>query len=348
LWDRYLSSVEKIVDTTLEIMFQRIHTQLTKEARIWNTSPGALLTHTLDRYSGDPSVLVPYGYSSLGALGQVREDSRNKLVQIKDKFTAVIRVSARMVSSSSPVFRLIRNIALSPSVASIVVLWTSQVKPPPLRDWTFLGGLSTNTSIPSLTILTSRASRFMHASHVSTQAVLSLDDDISLTTTEIDFAFQVWLQFPERIVGFPSRGHFWDDMAHKWVYSSKWSNEYSMVLATAAFLHTKYALLYLETLPRSLSSSTEECEHILVNFLVSHVTKRPPIMVTHRKNQDGGAKNLTEGAGKFHEKQDCINTFVAGFGYMPLVSSKVRLDPVLFKDPVSNLRKKYRKMELVQ
>ncbi|KAG8170436.1 hypothetical protein JTE90_011400, partial [Oedothorax gibbosus] len=35
------------------------------------------------------------------------------------------------------------------------------------------------------------------------------------------------------------------------------------------------------------------------------------------------------------------------FGYMPLVRSSTRLDPVLFKDPVSNLRKKYRKMEVV-
>lgn len=33
------------------------------------------------------------------------------------------------------------------------------------------------------------------------------------------------------------------------------------------------------------------------------------------------------------------------FGYMPLVSSRLRLDPVLFKDPVSVLRKKYRSLE---
>lgn len=30
---------------------------------------------------------------------------------------------------------------------------------------------------------------------------------------------------------------------------------------------------------------------------------------------------------------------------MPLVSSQVRLDPVLFKDPVSAQRKKYRSLE---
>jgi alpha-1,4-N-acetylglucosaminyltransferase EXTL1 len=39
---------------------------------------------------------------------------------------------------------------------------------------------------------------------------------------------------------------------------------------------------------------------------------------------------------------------VAEFGYMPLVSSHLRLDPVLFKDPVSVQRKKYRSLEKPQ
>lgn len=33
--------------------------------------------------------------------------------------------------------------------------------------------------------------------------------------------------------------------------------------------------------------------------------------------------------------------------YMPLLRSNLRLDPVLFKDQVSNLRKKYHQIELV-
>lgn len=43
--------------------------------------------------------------------------------------------------------------------------------------------------------------------------------------------------------------------------------------------------------------------------------------------------------------RDCIDRVAAGFGHMPLVSSRLRLDPVLFKDPVSVLRKKYRGLE---
>lgn len=47
----------------------------------------------------------------------------------------------------------------------------------------------------------------------------------------------------------------------------------------------------------------------------------------------------------FTQRQECINTFTSWFGYMPLVHSQLRLDPVLFKDHVSVLRKKYKDLE---
>ena len=47
----------------------------------------------------------------------------------------------------------------------------------------------------------------------------------------------------------------------------------------------------------------------------------------------------------FTQRQECVNTFASWFGYMPLVHSQFRLDPVLFKDHVSVLRKKYKDLE---
>lgn len=49
--------------------------------------------------------------------------------------------------------------------------------------------------------------------------------------------------------------------------------------------------------------------------------------------------------GRFSQHQDCLNQLADWFGYMPLVSSQLRLDPVLFKDQVSVLRKKYPRLE---
>ena len=47
----------------------------------------------------------------------------------------------------------------------------------------------------------------------------------------------------------------------------------------------------------------------------------------------------------FAQRQTCMNKFASWFGTMPLVHSQMRLDPVLFKDQVSILRKKYRDIE---
>lgn len=53
--------------------------------------------------------------------------------------------------------------------------------------------------------------RFRLYREIKTEAILSLDEDVVLTTDEIDFAFQVWLAFPQRIVGYPARSHYWDE-----------------------------------------------------------------------------------------------------------------------------------------
>lgn len=47
----------------------------------------------------------------------------------------------------------------------------------------------------------------------------------------------------------------------------------------------------------------------------------------------------------FAQRQTCMNKFASWFGSMPLVHSQMRLDPILFKDQVSILRKKYRDIE---
>ena len=65
-------------------------------------------------------------------------------------------------------------------------------------------------------------------------------------SVQVDFAFTVWQSFPERIVGYPARSHFWDSNKERWGYTSKWTNDYSMVLTGAAIYHrysTRFPLL---------------------------------------------------------------------------------------------------------
>jgi len=55
----------------------------------------------------------------------------------------------------------------------------------------------------------------------------------------------VWREFPDRIVGFPSRLHMWDNGTNCWKYESEWTNSISMVLTGAAFHHKVSATKYL-------------------------------------------------------------------------------------------------------
>lgn len=373
LWERYLSSVEKIVHTTLEIIRERVHPHRSREGVIWNSDPGALWTRTTFSdsigdypfdWAGCPPNPFPSGCDNPRCLRfqpLVSSKAPGKtLIQTSsaagERFTAVIYSqfsSSAVLQWNSPLFKLVRNVAASQYVDQIVVLWTALVSPPPPAQWP--GMQSRNVPlhvIPSFANQTT--ARFQPSSLFLTSAILSLDDDSTITTDEIDFAFSVWKHFPERIVGFPARSHYWDERRSAWAYTSRWTNDYSMVLTGAAFLHRYYLHLFTEYLAPHFLKTVDQasnCEDILMNFLVSHVTRRPPIKVTQRKmykdTSHPGIKSPWNDPEHFADRQSCLNTFVAGFGYMPLLKSSTRFDPILFKDPVSNFRKKYRKLELV-
>ena len=64
----------------------------------------------------------------------------------------------------------------------------------------------------SFTILTDHelkmTNRLYPYHEIKYDAVLSLDNDVTLHQEEIDFSFTVWQTFPHRIVGFPARVSF--------------------------------------------------------------------------------------------------------------------------------------------
>uniref|UniRef100_A0A8B9NWK5 Exostosin glycosyltransferase 1 n=1 Tax=Apteryx owenii TaxID=8824 RepID=A0A8B9NWK5_APTOW len=266
LWEAYFSSVEKIVLTTLEIIQDRIFKHISRNSLIWNKHPGGLFV--LPQYSsylGD----FPYYYANLG-------------LKPLSTFTAVIHAVTPLVSQSQPVLKLLVAVAKSQYCAQIIVLWNCDKPLPAKHRWPA-------TSVPVIVIEGESkvmSSRFLPYDNIVTDAVLSLDEDTVLSTTEVDFAFTVWQSFPERIVGYPARSHFWDNTKERWGYTSKWTNDYSMVLTGAAIYHKYYHYLYTHYLPASLKNMVDQlanCEDILMNFLVSAVTKLPPIKVTQKK-----------------------------------------------------------------
>ena len=110
--------------------------------------------------------------------------------------------------------------------------------------------------------------------------------------------------------------------------------------------------MYTHFLPPRVHRTVEHhgtCEDIAMNFLVADITRKPPIKILPQKTfEDLYSKNTKHSklVQLFEHRQRCMETLVDIFGYMPLVKSQVRLDPLLYRDPVSNLRKQYRLIEV--
>nr|CAD7569538.1 unnamed protein product [Timema californicum] len=102
LWERYFSSIEKIVFTTLEIIRERLPKEPSRDSLVWNTGPGALLT--LPHFS-DTWQHYPFYQNMLG----------NKP---GEQFTAIIYSQlGSSTMNTAPLFRLVRNVAHSQYVA---------------------------------------------------------------------------------------------------------------------------------------------------------------------------------------------------------------------------------------
>lgn len=84
-------------------------------------------------------------------------------------------------------------------------MWNSDVSVPRRPRWQ---GIKASIHVVAVDGI---SQRFYPHPLIKTSAILSLDEDATLNTDEIDFAFMVWRSFPDRIVGYPARSHYWDD-----------------------------------------------------------------------------------------------------------------------------------------
>lgn len=198
-----------------------------------------------------------------------------------------------------------------PYLHKVVVVWNSPK--PPLDDlrWPDIG-------VPIAVVRGPRNSlnnRFLPFDVIETEAILSVDDDAHLRHDEILFGFRVWREHRDRVVGFPGRFHAWDLNSNQaWNYNSNYSCELSMVLTGAAFVHKYYTYLYTYWLPQAIRDKVDEymnCEDIAMNFLVSHITRKPPVKVTSRWTFrcPGCPVSLSEDDTHFQERHKCINFF---------------------------------------
>ncbi|CAH1373650.1 hypothetical protein MTP99_015021 [Tenebrio molitor] len=315
LYNSYFSSVDKITITTLDIIQDRVYPHWSRIYDDWNLRP--------EEKNTNPLFLPLTAPKSHG-------------------FTAVILTYDRVDS----LFTLIDRLSRVPSLMKVIVVWNNQKKsPPPLSSFPQI-------QKPVKVIRTSAnklSNRFYPYNEIETEAILHIDDDIvMLTADEVEFGYEVWREFPDRIVGFPSRTHRWDNVTTTWKYESEWTNEISMVLTGAAFLHKYWSFLYTTAMPANVRDWVDEhmnCEDIAMNFLVANTTNKPPIKVTPRKKfkcpECVNNEMLSADLGHMIERSQCVDRFAKAFGRMPLKSVEFRADPVLFKDPFPEKLKRF-------
>ncbi|KAG5264120.1 hypothetical protein AALO_G00272360 [Alosa alosa] len=309
-WEAYFSSMKSIGLTTLQIINDRIYPYAARTYEQWNNPPAVKWSSV-----SNPLFLPLIPPRSPG-------------------FTAVILTYDRIES----LFRVITEISKVPSLAKLLVVWNNQNKSPPEES------LWPKVAVPLKVVRTKEnklSNRFFPFDEIETEAVLAIDDDIiMLTSDELRIriwcrhdntpALFVWREFPDRLVGYPGRLHLWDHELGKWKYESEWTNEVSMVLTGAAFYHK---------MPGDIKNWVDahmNCEDIAMNFLVANITGKAPIKVTPRKKfkcpECTAIDGLSLDQTHMVERSECINKFASVFGTMPLKVVEHRADPVLYKD----------------
>ncbi|KAF4523090.1 hypothetical protein B566_EDAN003102 [Ephemera danica] len=320
LYEQYFSSMKRIVLTTLSIIEDRVFPHNARSYPSWNLPVVA--------NSVQPPLFLPL--TAPRAHG----------------FTAVVLTYDRVES----LFQLVTKLSLAPSLAKILVLWNNQNKsPPPAGQWPKL-------SKPVRVIRTQAnklSNRFYPYLDIETEAILTIDDDIvMLTADEVEFGYEVWREFPDRIVGFPSRTHIWDNTTGRsWRYESEWTNHISLVLTGAAFHHKYWSYLYTTSMPGNIKEWVDDhmnCEDIAMNFLVANLTRKAPIKVTPRKKfkcpECTNTEMLSADINHMAERSQCVDRFASVYGAMPLQTVEFRADPVLYRDNFPEKLKRFNDM----
>ena len=318
LWERYFSSLRKVIVTTLEILNDRISPHKAKTYEDWNGNVEIFQNNHFTAGSSPPLFLPLVPPQHQGYTAVILTFNRNKVL-----------------------FQLVSHLDKSPSLDKILVIWNNpKIKPPTTSNMP-------NVSKPLVIIKATAnklSNRFYPYKEIETDAILSIDDDISmLTIDELEFGFQVWKQNSDRLIGFPGRNHKqWSKNDKEgFQYQSEWSNDVSMVLTGVAFYHKIYNYLFTYKMPKAIIRYIDKrmnCEDIAMNFLIANLTRKSPIKVTTRKRficpQCSSNESLWSETSHFIKRSECLVEFTKHFRHMPLERVEFRADPVLFKENV--------------
>ncbi|KAJ0011643.1 hypothetical protein NQD34_012618 [Periophthalmus magnuspinnatus] len=273
--------------------------------------------------------------------GLTQSHKQHRMVE-ESKFTIIMQTYNR----TDVLLKLLNHYQAMPHLQRIIIVWNNIGEPTPQKLWDSLGPHPVPIVFKqqSTNLMRNRLQSFKE---IDTDAVLMLDDDTLVSVPDVSFAFSVWNQFPDQIVGFVPRKHVLTD---KGIYSYgsfelqnpeiSGGDRYSMVLIGAAFFHRRYLQLFQEQdkAVLALIDETQNCDDIVMNFVVSLYLKKiretsynrpsgvfvkPVDMRNLEKDASSGYQGMWHRPEHLLQRSYCLNRLAHIYGVMPLCFSNL-------------------------
>ncbi|KAM4640618.1 exostosin-like 2 isoform 2-T2 [Discoglossus pictus] len=263
-----------------------------------------------------------------------RRGSTHSDMFLEDSFTLIMQTYNR----SDLLLKMLNHYQAVPRLAAIIIVWNNVGEETPQDLWESLGPHPVPVFFKkqSNNLMRNRLQSF---TEIQSQAVLMMDDDTLISAYDVSFAFSIWQDFPDRIVGFVPRKHISSESG---VYSygsfelqalgASVGDVYSMILTGAAFFHRKYLQLFQE-LPSpilSMIDETQNCDDIAMNFMVANhtgkvsgVLVKPTDMRNLEKEARSGYTGMWHRAEHLLQRSYCLNKLANIYGKMPLKYSNM-------------------------
>lgn len=156
--------------------------------------------------------------------------------------------------------------------------------------------------------------RFMPTEKITTEAVVSVDDDLIIPCDVLAENLHVWRSFDKTLVGFSPRIHAYDAVTgamrylrwqHTW-----WSGFYSIMLTKASFLHRDYFELFSRVVPKEFLEYVDKvrnCEDIAMAHVVASHSKSAPVWVGG-EIYEIGSSGISSNSAHFTDRGQCLET----------------------------------------
>ncbi|XP_053447865.1 exostosin-like 2 isoform X1 [Nycticebus coucang] len=279
----------------------------------------------------------------------LRRDLKSQGKSALDSFTLIMQTYNR----TDLLLRILNHYQAVPHLHKVIVVWNNIGEKGPDELWNSLGPHPVPVIFKQQTANRMR-NRLQVFPELETSVVLMVDDDTLISAQDLVFAFSVWQQFPDQIIGFVPRKHI---STSSGVYSyggfelqtSSLGNgdQYSMVLIGASFFNSKYLELFQKqpAAVHALIDETQNCDDIAMNFIVAkHIGKpsgifvKPVLMSNMEKESNSGYSGMWHRAEHFLQRSYCINKLVNIYDSMPLKYSNIMISQFGF--PFANHKSK--------